>query len=110
MSFPFTIENKVRVVLDSLFAGLSFEHGGYKYVMSEDYDICIEAKQYENGEDYKDPSKGETVYLRADMTLKNFINIVKDFKDDEIFLMAANKTLQDINMERVRNREKGMVR
>jgi len=93
-----TLKNKLRIVLNALLDGVPIEHGGYTYVMDEDYNLCIES-QREKIEHGKLVSK-DTVYLKTDYTIKDFVNIVNTIDGDYLFLLACNNVLNDTNMGR----------
>lgn len=86
------------IVLESLLDGNGFKFNGDKYVMSEDYDLCVEGTRI-----VKD-GENEPILLNTDMPLKSFIKICESMKDDEVFLIGANNVLRHHNMTRSRVR------
>lgn len=87
------LKHKSVIALQTLLAGLPVYMDGYTYYLGEDYELCIEAQKYKAGNE----ADKETVYLKVDYTLEQFINLCeKKLTDEESFRIGANKVLNDI--------------
>ena len=89
------IGNKCRIVLCALLEGVPVEYDGQKYVMCDDYELCIEA-------DKSVLKKGRIVdmgkaYLKTDFSLRDFIKLVEKMDSDQVYLIGCNNVLTQIN-------------
>jgi hypothetical protein len=91
----FSLNNKVRVVLTALMSGIPFEYEDRKWVMDEEYNLCVEAEKgkFEKGSWLKDG----IIYLKVDFTLKEFINWISKIPNEEVFLLGCKKVLMEIH-------------
>ena len=83
--------NKPRIVLKTLMNGLPVEYNGQTYYMSEDYEICMEMDRFRNGEFIG------KYYAPIDTSIGSFIKWTNKFTNDDIALLAANLTLNNID-------------
>lgn len=85
------MKHKSEIVLRALLQGQTLEVDGYKYCLSDDYRLCIEAtKEVENSPD-------ETVLLASDMYFDNFMRMCANLPESAVTLLAMNTGLTSLN-------------
>lgn len=76
-------EQHPNIILKALLDGREWTHGDYTYVMLEDFELCVVAHDQNNA----------PIYLRTDITLKNFITMAFETGINQTAIMSANAAL-----------------
>lgn len=81
------------MVLDTLMRGYPIHYNDYVFRMSEDFELCTEGYEYKNGQ--VKPWNG--ILLKTHVTLKDFIDMCEKVPEEDIFIVNANKVLNNLN-------------
>jgi hypothetical protein len=91
------MKSKMLTALRAMLDGIPLEHGGYVFHILDREDgkgkaLCVEVEKLDLGTKQK-----TTEYMGYDITFNDMLVLLEGLDEDEVFLMASNAALTDIN-------------
>jgi hypothetical protein len=81
---------KAAIILETLLGGGRFKDSlGYEWALSEDFDMCVVARELDGAEHL----------LKVPVDVKEFITMCNTLSEARVFLASANKVLNDIRRD-----------